>query len=101
MKEGGNLIHSPEQEPDKEREKFCLYCYDFYPEEAIRTVATIDGKDEPVCADHAWILDELGLVANGKSEGDIELVDAIRDRIMDFTRLAFEFRSVKDLENGL
>jgi hypothetical protein len=101
MKEGDASLHSPEQEPDKERELFCTYCFDYYPEEAIRTVATIDGKSEPVCADHAWMLEDLGLSGTGPQSSLVELADTIRAHINDVTRRAFEFRSVEDIERGL
>jgi hypothetical protein len=100
MKEGESTFHSPEKEPQKERELFCTYCFDYYPEEAIRTVATIDGKMEPVCADHAWMLDELGLSEGSSKSVLVELADSIRDHIEDVTRRSFEFRSVSDLERG-
>jgi hypothetical protein len=101
MKEGENAYRSPENEPQKEREQYCTYCFDFYPEEAIRTVDTIDGKAEPVCADHEWMLEELGLSGSSPQSSLVELADTIRDHINDVTRRAFEFRSVKDLERGL
>jgi hypothetical protein len=101
MVERENTCRSPEKEPQKERELFCTYCFDYYPEEAIRTVATIDGKSEPVCSDHAFILDELGLAEGSSQSAVVELADSIRNHIQDVTRRSFEFRSVRDLERGL